>query len=175
MYMPTNARPTSRNRRRLPTTGPSLSILGMATDNTFGRRLAELRERAGMSQRELAVATGLDQNTISRMERGTMTNPSWSTLAAFASAFGVSVYEVLPEQVATPGEEPATPRPKPYRAYLEFLDTPAGKTADPEELEWLQSVRLPGGMEPGRERFYITLLMLYRGDVVGRREGARSA
>ncbi len=168
MYNHSTARAASRNSCPLPSCAPRPVILGMTTDNTFGRRLAELRERAGMSQRELAVATGLDQNTISRMERGTMTNPSWSTLAAFASAFGVPVYEVLPEQEPMPAEEAARPQPKPYRAYLQFLDTPAGKTANDDELAWMRTVRLPEGQEPEDDRFYLTLLTLFRGYVVGR-------
>ncbi len=45
----------------------------------------ELRERRGMTQAELAAATGLDQADISRIERGAA-NPTERTLLRIADA-----------------------------------------------------------------------------------------
>jgi DNA-binding XRE family transcriptional regulator len=46
-------------------------------------QLIELRERRGMTQAELAAATGLDQGDISRIERGAA-NPTERTLLHIA-------------------------------------------------------------------------------------------
>jgi transcriptional regulator with XRE-family HTH domain len=40
------------------------------TDEQLGSRLRELRDTSGMSQGELADALGVDQSTVSRIERG---------------------------------------------------------------------------------------------------------
>ena len=49
--------------------------------------VAEARAQYGMSQKELAEATGIDQGDISRIERG-ISNPSVGTLERIAKAFG---------------------------------------------------------------------------------------
>ncbi len=49
--------------------------------------VAEARAKYGMSQKELAEATGIDQGDISRIERG-LSNPSVATLERIAKAFG---------------------------------------------------------------------------------------
>lgn len=48
------------------------------------------RAKAGMSQNELASATGIDQSDISKIERG-VANPSISTLNRIANALGVKL------------------------------------------------------------------------------------
>lgn len=49
--------------------------------------VAEARAQYGMSQKELAEATGIDQGDISRIERG-ISNPSVGTLERIAKALG---------------------------------------------------------------------------------------
>ncbi len=53
-------------------------------------QLIELRERRGMTQAELAVATGIDQADISRIERGSA-NPTEKTLLRIADALGADL------------------------------------------------------------------------------------
>jgi len=48
------------------------------------------RARAGMSQTELAAATGIDQSDISKIERG-VANPSIATLNRIAAALGAKL------------------------------------------------------------------------------------
>ena len=48
------------------------------------------RARAGLSQKELAIATGIDQSDISRIERG-VANPSVATLNRIADALGAKL------------------------------------------------------------------------------------
>ncbi|MDR2035138.1 MAG: helix-turn-helix transcriptional regulator [Coriobacteriales bacterium] len=49
--------------------------------------LMKLREEEGMTQRQLAVATGKTQSTIARIENGNM-NPSVKLLSEIADALG---------------------------------------------------------------------------------------
>ena len=51
----------------------------------FGARLRELREKAGLTQTELAECAGLTMFGVTKLERG-LRDPSWPTVLAFASA-----------------------------------------------------------------------------------------
>lgn len=53
-------------------------------------QLIELREKRGLTQAELATATGIDQGDISRIERGSA-NPTERTLLRIASALGAEL------------------------------------------------------------------------------------
>lgn len=54
----------------------------------LGRNVRELRKRAGMSQEELALETGMKRSYISDLERGTR-NPSVKAIARLAASLGV--------------------------------------------------------------------------------------
>ena len=62
----------------------------MTTENVFGRRLQQLRERRRISRRVLAELCGLSRNMVGRYERGE-TEPTGRSLEAIADYFGVSV------------------------------------------------------------------------------------
>jgi DNA-binding XRE family transcriptional regulator len=53
-------------------------------------RIRKERKKAGMTQEELALAAGLPQSHISRLESG-LHSPSHATLAKIAHALGISV------------------------------------------------------------------------------------
>lgn len=55
---------------------------------TFGDRVREARKKRGMTQKQLAAASGLSQTTISDIERGR--NASSADIVALARAVGVS-------------------------------------------------------------------------------------
>ena len=59
----------------------------LPSDQTAARAVAHARAQAGLSQRQLAELTGIDQSDISKIERG-VANPSLSTLERIASALG---------------------------------------------------------------------------------------
>jgi len=106
----------------------------------FGHRLRELRERAGLTQTQLAERAGLHRQGIVKLERGER-EPAWSTLLALAEALGVDL-----NSFAEPPETPVTARgpgrpPKPA--------TPATPPA-----EDLQRQAKPGreGAAPKRAR-----------------------
>jgi transcriptional regulator with XRE-family HTH domain len=62
-----------------------------------GARIRELREAQGFSQREFATMVGKARSLVTYVEQGTKV-PSLETLAAFATALGVSVAELVAEE-----------------------------------------------------------------------------
>jgi len=107
-------------------------MTAVAYKKRLGQRIADARERAGLTQTDLAQLCGLlDANRVSRYERGRAT-PSLPQAAALASALSVSL-----EWLAT-GEQhvPA--------AYYEWLQTPVGGAASPEAREFLRQLPLAG-------------------------------
>src|SRR5262245_13861999 len=75
----------------------------------FAGRLRELRERAGMSQKDLAERVGLTVRQVSRLETKAQ-KPSWETVVALAEALGVDCRAFLDEPDRMP--EPKRGRPK---------------------------------------------------------------
>lgn len=67
----------------------------------LGRRLRELRDARGLSQRQLAERVGTTQSVIARLEAGG-TKPSLSTLERVASALG-SVIDIRFQEKAAAG------------------------------------------------------------------------
>lgn len=62
--------------------------------------LREMREQLGLTQVELAERAGIDQTTVSKLELGTMQNPSWPVVAKLARALGVNPEDLFPIEVA---------------------------------------------------------------------------
>ncbi len=67
----------------------------------FGRRLRELREAAGLSQKELADRMGVQQTAVSWWERGRR-EPSFGNAVKLAEALGVNVLAFLEEPAPVP-------------------------------------------------------------------------
>jgi transcriptional regulator with XRE-family HTH domain len=59
----------------------------------LGRAVQAVRSEQGISQMQLAEATGFMQSWISQIERGRR-NPSWNNVARLAEGLGVSVAEL---------------------------------------------------------------------------------
>jgi len=59
----------------------------------LGRAVLAVRTEKGISQTQLAEATGFMQSWISQVERGRR-NPSWNNVARLAEGLGVSVAEL---------------------------------------------------------------------------------
>jgi len=85
-------------------------------EQPFGQRLRALRERAGLTQEELAERAGLSANAISSLERGARTHPYPHTIRQLADGLGLSSAEraalaadVRPRRVRT--VLPAAPTP----------------------------------------------------------------
>lgn len=60
----------------------------------LGKRIAELREAEGLSQRKFALMIGMDNSYLSAIEAGER-NPKFSTLARIAYALGKSVQDLF--------------------------------------------------------------------------------
>jgi len=58
--------------------------------------LRTARRLKDITQAQLAELSGVDQRTISDIERGANRNPSWETVARIAKALGVSPEELFP-------------------------------------------------------------------------------
>jgi transcriptional regulator with XRE-family HTH domain len=65
-----------------------------AEGEVFGRRLRELRQKYGVTQQQLSVATGLTEGYISNMERG-LKVPSLTTILKLAVALGCKVTDLV--------------------------------------------------------------------------------
>ncbi|HEV3443296.1 MAG TPA: helix-turn-helix transcriptional regulator [Gemmataceae bacterium] len=59
------------------------------------RQLKEAREAAGVTLAVLSAQTNLAVETLSRLETGALTNPTWKTLATYAAALGLQPRLVL--------------------------------------------------------------------------------
>jgi transcriptional regulator with XRE-family HTH domain len=60
----------------------------------LGKRLRSLREKAGLTQVEIAEAAQLDEKHYQTIESG-LANVTFSTLVALARAFGISLGKLL--------------------------------------------------------------------------------
>ena len=89
----------------------------VAAGPSFGERLKNLRETAGVSQYALAKKSGVTAQAISKIEQGDR-DPSWSTVVKLAHALGISVAdfdataEGDDEPPATSTMKPAPKKPK---------------------------------------------------------------
>src|SRR5437667_11158483 len=54
----------------------------------YVRQLKEAREAAGITLAELSARTGMAVESLSRLETGASTNPTWKTLGMYAAALG---------------------------------------------------------------------------------------
>jgi transcriptional regulator with XRE-family HTH domain len=56
----------------------------------LGEAIRQLRQKRGMTQEDLAHASGITTGTLSLIERG-HANPTWGTLKGIANALGISM------------------------------------------------------------------------------------
>lgn len=85
----------------------------------FGGKLKELREKAGLSQVELAAKVDMNKDGIARLERGERF-PGWKTVCVLAELFHVNLGEfgqpparsVEPKRGRPPKPKLAEPAPK---------------------------------------------------------------
>jgi putative transcriptional regulator len=66
-------------------------------ESTFANRLKELREAAGLTQKQLAEKAGVGLRTVSSLEQA-LYEPVWSTVLALARALGVEVQAFVVQQ-----------------------------------------------------------------------------
>ena len=86
----------------LPAKGNIFEGSGTMGPDDVGQRIKRLREDRGLSQRQLAEMTDLNNATIARIEGGGRM-PTRRTLRDLARALGVSVSELAGEQEGSDG------------------------------------------------------------------------
>lgn len=90
----------------------------------FGARLKELRERAGLTQPQLAERAGLAKAGIANLEQD-RTSPAWATVIALCKALAVT-----PDAFTqAPSERPDAKRGRPRKESGEADDKKTKKTA----------------------------------------------
>ncbi len=67
----------------------------MLTNVKTGEKVKRLRRGGGLTQVELAQASGVSQGTIAQIEKGEVDNPRPSTIKKLAGALGVSGMDLL--------------------------------------------------------------------------------
>lgn len=61
----------------------------------IGKRIKDLRKKAGWSQQKLAEKAGLSYNLVTKIEQGLSKNPSISTMVKFSDVFRISLDELV--------------------------------------------------------------------------------
>src|SRR5262245_33469292 len=67
----------------------------------FVRQLKEAREAAGLTLADMSARSGLAVESLSRLETGAQTNPTWKTLGLYALAVGCGP-RLAAERLASP-------------------------------------------------------------------------
>ena len=101
-----------------PTKGPE----------TFGAKVARLREERSLSRYALAKKTGITQAGLAKVEQDG-TQPTWDTVQKLALALGVSCSEFVNPALALPVEQPPKPRGRPKKAEAPPADAPPPEPA----------------------------------------------
>lgn len=83
----------------------------ISDEPTLGERVAQLRHRRGLSQRELAAEVKRSESWVSQVERDVQPVERLSVLHALAEALGVTVRDLRPE---TTDEGPSGNEPTPH-------------------------------------------------------------
>lgn len=61
---------------------------------TLGELIKKKRVDAGLTQSELAIASGINVGTVKSIEQGARPDPQFSTIQAIAKALGVTCHEL---------------------------------------------------------------------------------
>lgn len=99
----TRAKGRIKSRRRLPLILARVTR-GMEMGMTFGKKLKDIRKRAGMSQERLAERLGVSRQAVTKWETDAGT-PELENITALSSLFHVSIDELLSRE--TDGNRPA--------------------------------------------------------------------
>ncbi len=124
--------PTRRSRHRqraLAERIPPVVGTQATTEVDVGRRLRELRNERGLSIRALAIASGLNANTLTLIETG-KTSPSVSTLQQLATALNTPIAAFFETDIPKNKVSflKAGQRPRAVFAHGNFEDLGAGLT-----------------------------------------------
>lgn len=113
----------------------------------FGKKLAELRAKHGLTQVELALQLGVSQKTVTHYERRTA-NPSLELINRLAEFFNVGAAELVDEE-ATPQKKRRRAGPK---SHLEELVDQVRELPRPEQQHIIKQLEdaVAGAQRRGR-------------------------
>jgi transcriptional regulator with XRE-family HTH domain len=116
--LPAVTMPLSENAVRLPLAmEPALSDrAGRDPDDVVrdvGRRIAEVRTHRGLTQRQLARASGVPASVVQRVEEGRFRGVALRAVARLAAALAATVDELLAPPTAPRRGRGRPPRPSP--------------------------------------------------------------
>lgn len=74
-------------------------------DRTYGDLIREYRQKAGMTQRQLAAEIGSATGTVQQYERG-LRQPRYEQLQKIAKALKTSIYNLTPDDTPEQDDEP---------------------------------------------------------------------
>ena len=98
----------------------------------IGKRIRELRKRAGMTQPQLAERVGVHETTIRRWEQETDKGPDTAMIMKLAEALNVSAENLLSESIEESNEETPLVRSLVYewggKNRVVFPNTPETRT-----------------------------------------------
>ncbi|HEU4743368.1 MAG TPA: helix-turn-helix transcriptional regulator [Meiothermus sp.] len=83
-----------------------MSYSFLQLSNRFRKRLKELRQAKGFTQKEVAEYLGMKTEQYQWLERGRNKNPQLKTLYRLALVFDTDLKDLLPS-IYEPGEKPA--------------------------------------------------------------------
>jgi HAD superfamily hydrolase (TIGR01509 family) len=89
-------------------------------EKALGRRLADARRKAGLTQQELCQKAGLSYSTLAKIERGAIKSPSVFTVASIAAATGVPLDQMLNIELAA-SSAPTTSSKKRSKTGITFV------------------------------------------------------
>ena len=98
--------------------------------STLGERIRSVRRRRGLTQRELATATGVSESLVKKLEQDTITDLRLETLHKFAIVLRVPTSQLAAGPDAQPTEESDVSAWEPVRRALSgehAADTPDGE------------------------------------------------
>ena len=84
--------------------------------NDMGKKLRELRDARGLTQREVVNAVGVTEATVSRWESGHINNMRRDKIEGLAKVLHVSPLVIMGKDGDTPAPPAAQPPTAPYRA-----------------------------------------------------------
>jgi len=113
-------------------------------ESSFGRRLRQLREAAGLTQEELAFRAGLTPNAVSGLERGKSRRPYPNTVRSLADALELSEDERASLLAAVPKRDAAASKISSPISGSTLSSPPTPLVGRQQELEELRELLLGG-------------------------------
>ena len=117
--------------------------------NDMGKKLRELRDARGLTQREVANAVGVTEATVSRWESGHINNMRRDKIESLAKVLQVSPLVIMGRDDESPAPPAAQPPTAPYRAPLTERDE---RDIDPLTEDEKEQLLIPirSGLETAR-------------------------